>query len=138
MSTSLPVAFNDSASLNEDTTVTIDVLANDNDPEGSPLSVEVTDFPEHGSLTTNADDTMTYTPHPDYFGSDSFRYQISDGNNYSQEEATVSLDIVEVNDPPIAVGDTYSTPESTNSLWRLPMVCSKTIWNWMVIVSRLK
>src|SRR5207253_10172882 len=44
-----PVANNDSASTNEDTPVTINVLANDSDPDGDLLSVASVAAPGHGT-----------------------------------------------------------------------------------------
>ena len=72
-----------SYSTNEDTTLTVPapgVLPNYSDPDGDTLTaVKVTD-PSHGSLTLNADGSFTYTPNPDYHGSDSFTYKANDGS----------------------------------------------------------
>lgn len=76
-----PVAGDDSAETTINNPVTIDVLANDSDPDGDPLTVDsITIEPEHGSVTINEDNTITYTPDFAFLGSDSFDYQISDGN----------------------------------------------------------
>ena len=58
-----PIAHDDTASTNEDTAVTIDVLSNDSDPDGDPLSVTGTsNGPSNGTITINSDNTITYTP----------------------------------------------------------------------------
>lgn len=105
-----PDAVNDSVSILEDTPVTIDVRANDSDPENDQLSVVTTSQPVFGTLATNADGTLTYTPAANYSGSASFTYTVADGNGGS-DTATVTIDISSVNDAPNAVNDSASTPE---------------------------
>ena len=79
----LPVATNDSASTNEDTSVNIDVLSNDSDPDLDTLTntgVVSGSGPSNGTVTLNGDgETFNYTPDPDFNGQDSFVYTISDG-----------------------------------------------------------
>ena len=54
------------------------VLANDSDPDGDPMTVSVLSGPR-GSLTLNPDGSFEYTASPDFFGGDSFTYQVSAG-----------------------------------------------------------
>ncbi len=90
-----PVANNDSASTNEDTPVTINVLANDSDPDGDLLGVASVAAPGHGTAVINADKTVTYTPAPSFFGTDSFTYTASDGRGGSST-ATVTVTVTAV------------------------------------------
>ena len=99
-----PVAGHDTATTDEDTAVTIAVLANDSDVDDATLSISATTPPAHGSATVNADGTITYTPFPDYNGSDSFTYTVTDGNGGSAT-ATVNITVTSVNDPPAAQDD---------------------------------
>ncbi len=55
---------------------------------------------------------FTYTPNPNAFGTDTFRFSVTDGARQSNI-ATVTVRIVEAPDPPIAVGSSISTPENT-------------------------
>src|SRR5690606_12564649 len=56
-----PVANDDTAETDEDTPVTINVLDNDSDPDGDPLTVtEAT--AENGNVTIGDDGELTYTP----------------------------------------------------------------------------
>ena len=59
------------------------VLANDTDPEGSPLTAELAVSPVKGKLTFNDDGSFTYTPNALSFGIDSFAYKASDGTEQS-------------------------------------------------------
>jgi len=89
----LPTAQDDNASTYLGTAVTIDVLHNDSDPDGDPLTVTGTsNGPAHGSVTVNADNTVTYTPDSGYLGTDSFDYTVSDGYG-GTDTATVTINI---------------------------------------------
>ena len=58
----------------EDTAATINVLANDSDPDLDVLQVESVTQGSHGAVVINGNGTLTYTPQANYFGSDSFTY----------------------------------------------------------------
>lgn len=88
-----PVAVDDFASTLEDTPVTIDVLANDSDPNGDALTVISVGPAMHGTVVINADNTVTYSPDPTIFDdSDTFTYTIDDGNGLT-DTATVTVDV---------------------------------------------
>jgi hypothetical protein len=65
-------------SLNEP--VTIDVLANDIEPDGDTMIIQRVGEPDSGSVQINNDGTLTYTPQTDHSGDVSFDYTVSDGN----------------------------------------------------------
>ena len=79
-----PVAANDSESTNEHTPLDIPVLNNDSDPDSDPLTntgVVSGSGPSSGTVTLKVDgETFQYTPNPNFHGTDSFVYAISDGN----------------------------------------------------------
>lgn len=107
-----PVATNNSATLNEDASVTINVLGNDSDVEGNTLSVSAVTQPTHGSATINPDKTITYVPVVNYFGSDTFTYTVSDGQG-GTATATVNITVNSVNDAPVASADNATTTQNT-------------------------
>src|SRR5207249_1548430 len=99
-----PVAGNDTFSTNEDTALTIaapDLLANDSDVDGDPLTAVLISGPSDGSLALSADGSFMYTPGANFNGSDSFSYKANDGKADSNV-ATVTITIDPVNDPPVA------------------------------------
>lgn len=55
------------------------VLTNDHDPEGKPLTAVRVSGPTKGTLTLNANGTFTYRPNAGFIGTDSFTYRASDG-----------------------------------------------------------
>jgi hypothetical protein len=86
-----PVANNDSATTATNAPVTVNVLANDSDPDNDTLTVTgVSTAPADGTAVVNADNTITYTPATGYSGPDAFGYTISDGNG-GTASATVSI-----------------------------------------------
>jgi len=113
-----PVAAADAWEVAENATLVVSaetgVLANDSDPDAYPDSLIATllDDPTHGTLAFNADGSFSYTPDADYFGSDSFSYQASDGAD-SSEVMEVSLTITEANDAPVAGQDDADGPPVT-------------------------
>ncbi len=112
-----PVAAADTATTAEDTPVTVSVLANDSDVDADALTVTAVTPPAHGTAAANADGTVTYAPAPDWHGTDSFGYTVSDGRG-GTASATVALTVTPVNDPPVAVDDTAATSEGPR--WRSP------------------
>ena len=82
-----PVAVDDSFTAVEGIPFTSelgfnDLLSNDSDPDGDTLTVNTTPVsgPANGSLVLNADGTYTYTPNDNFNGTDSFVYEVMDGN----------------------------------------------------------
>jgi hypothetical protein len=94
-----PVANDDSASTDEDTPVTIYVLANDTDVEDDTLTVESVTQPAHGTVTNNSTD-VTYIPSAGYCGDDTFTYTADDGNG-GTDDATVSITVTCGNAAPV-------------------------------------
>lgn len=95
-----PVAADDFASTMENTAVTINVLANDTDPDNDSLSVlAVTQHQNDGGIASiNADNTITYTPADGFSGDAVFDYTVSDGNG-GTDTATVSVTVNPANPP---------------------------------------
>ena len=67
-----PVAQPDRATTVAGSTLTIDALANDNDPDGNPIALAGMEMPGQGSLALTADNRFAYTPRPGFVGEDSF------------------------------------------------------------------
>ncbi|MDT7855729.1 Ig-like domain-containing protein [Rubrivirga sp. S365] len=106
-----PVARDDAATTAEDEAVTINVLANDTDPDGDPLSVLAVTQPSDGrAAVTGGGAAVRYTPSANANGRDSFTYTVSDGNG-GTATATVTVTVTPVNDRPVARQDVYVTDE---------------------------
>jgi hypothetical protein len=105
-----PVANPDSGTVNEDSSVTIDVLTNDTDVDGDALSITNAASP-NGSVTFSGNN-ITFTPTADFNGASTVTYTISDGAG-GTASSTVTINVTNVNDAPVASEDTASTNEDT-------------------------
>ena len=113
-----PDVTDDSGSTQEDTPVTVAVLTNDSDVDaGDSFEVISVTQGTHGSVSFTAAD-VTYTPDPNYVGSDSFTYTVEDTQG-GRSTATVNINstattdmVVNGNGISIANGD--STPSGTD------------------------
>ncbi len=106
-----PVAQDDSASTDEDTPVTIDVLGNDTDADGDDLTVTGATSP-NGGVTINPDGTLTFAPAPDFNGGTTITYTVDDGQG-GTDTGEVTVTVAPVNDDPVAIDDSAETPFDT-------------------------
>ncbi len=113
-----PIAVDDTLTVQQDTPgKTVDVLANDSDPDGDPLTVTSWTDPTHGSVSCTAGGDCTYTPAAGYDGTDSFTYTISDGRG-GGATGTVTIDVTPTAPPnrdPVAVDDTLAAEQDSTA-----------------------
>ena len=108
-----PVANDNGYSTDEDVTLNVTapgILENDSDADGDPLTAALESNVSHGSLSLNADGSFTYTPSANYHGPDSFTYSASDGE-LASNVATVTINVISINDAPVATDDAATTDE---------------------------
>ena len=112
-----PVAVHDSKSVTEDDPATaVDVLANDTDADGDPITISSVTDPAHGTVvltggSPGARTGLTYQPDANYCNfpgptSDDFTYTLNGGSI-----GTVSMTVDCVNDPPVANNDAATVGE---------------------------
>lgn len=104
-----PTAVNDSYNVELGDALNVaapGVLANDQNPGGLPLAAQLLDPPVHGAVVLNADGSFTYTSQVDFAVVDSFSYAASNG--LTSNPATVTINVIDPNGPPVAVNDSYS------------------------------
>jgi CSLREA domain-containing protein len=126
-----PVANNQSATTNEDTSKVIALSGTDTD--GNNLSFNFSSSPTHGTLSSIGTPTctgaaprtcqanVTYKPNANFSGTDSFKFRVNDGTTNSSE-ATVSITVRAVNDAPVAKNDLYVTNEDQTLSVRAPAI----------------
>ncbi len=117
-----PVSVGDIYSVDEDTVLApggLGVLDNDQDLDGDVLTALLVQDVANGTLNLFADGSFTYTPDAEFSGPDSFVYKASDGLVESLE-ATATITVMAVNDPPSTTVDSYSVDED-RLLTRSPM-----------------
>ena len=92
-----PNAVDDALMATEDTASSLNVLANDSDPDGDSVSFVGATAGLHGAVSC-VSGVCTYTPSADYNGTDSFTYTISDGRGAS-DVGTVNVTVAPVDEP---------------------------------------
>ena len=98
-----PKPVEDTALTDFETTVGVDVLDNDTDPDGDPLTLVSVGGAEHGTATVEGGQVV-YRPAKGWSGADTMTYVVSDGT----DEATGTLHVTtrpRPNRPPTAVND---------------------------------
>ena len=86
----LPVVGDDEVLIRANTRVSIEVLSNDSDPEGEPLTVTDVAEPAYGSASTDGV-TVTYVPERNFVGTDHFMYRVTDGSKMGKAFITVTV-----------------------------------------------
>ncbi len=107
-----PSVVNQTPTVNEDGSLTGDVLSGASDPDGDALTAILITQAGHGVAVVNADGSYRYTPNADFNGTDCFTFAATDGVSTSGF-ATVCVTVAAVNDAPVAGNDSYSTPKNT-------------------------
>ncbi len=109
---SIPVATNDSFTFLEDSgPQSLIVLANDSNTTGG--IVTLASVPRLGIALANAAGDVTFTPNLNANGVDAFTYTVT-ANGQVSNTATVTINITPVNDPPVAVNDSFSAILNTS------------------------
>jgi hypothetical protein len=75
------------------------------------LSITAVSNARHGAVSLAADNTVTFIPDSDYFGSARFDYTVSDGHG-GTASATAFVDVVSVNDAPHFAGPIDISPNT--------------------------
>jgi hypothetical protein len=105
-----PMANDQSVIAAEDAPTSISLTGSDAD-SGDVLTYAVTTQPAHGTLSGTAPN-LTYTPALNYYGPDSFAFDVRDGTATSAP-ATIDIAVGAVNDAPVAGGQSVTTLEDT-------------------------
>jgi VCBS repeat-containing protein len=121
-----PVAVADATTVVEDSGATpINVLANDTDVDGGPISITSVTQPAGGAVAITGGGTgLTYTPNPNFCtpgAPDTFTYTLTPGGS----TATVSVTVTCVDDPPVAVNDAATVNEDAAAT-AIPVLANDT------------
>ncbi|HRX30584.1 MAG TPA: Ig-like domain-containing protein, partial [Tenuifilaceae bacterium] len=109
----IPVANDDRRGCSFNTAVNVDVLFNDTNLDDVPVTVTVSEAPAQGNASVNSDNTVTFTPAPDFVGIMTFRYTVTDADGDS-DDAMVSINVKSgENVVPSAVADEATTIVNT-------------------------
>ena len=109
---SIPIADTQSITMDEDSTKDITLTWSDGD--GDVLTYSIVTQPSHGVLSASGAD-VSYTPNPNYYGSDSFSFKVNDweaDSNIAVINITIK-DMSEPNQAPVPTFKTFTMDEDT-------------------------
>ncbi|MBT1686404.1 tandem-95 repeat protein [Dawidia soli] len=121
---SVPVATHDAVTTAEDTPVSLNVVQNDRDPDGtinaatvdldtSTPGIQNTLTTDNGTFTIPTSGTVRFTPTQDFFGVVAIDYTVDDNVGATSNVAKITVTVTSVNDKPVAAADAATTPENT-------------------------
>ena len=85
--------------------------------DGDPLTYSIANNPIHGTIEIDADGEFTYIPAPNYYGEDSFVYQVCD-NDGNCSSAKISIIIDRKDDSPLVFYNGLSpNGDGDNDVW---------------------
>lgn len=106
-----PIAANASFVATEDTALTVSPKSGLLTADGPAVTAQAISGPTAGRLQLAADGSFTYTPQPDFAGTDTFAYRKKAGKLVSNV-ATVLIKVTPVNDAPLGRTETYTASAS--------------------------
>jgi len=102
--------INRTIELQEDTPLTITLIASD--VENNRLEYFISESPSQGVLiSTEFANSYIYSPHVNFNGKDWLYYQVNDGMHNAF--GRIILNVIPVNDPPVAINDSVNTMEES-------------------------
>ncbi|HYD11759.1 MAG TPA: Ig-like domain-containing protein, partial [Allosphingosinicella sp.] len=111
-----PDAVDDSFTINGNSGANVlDVLDNDTDPTNDSLTIQLVSQPVTGGTVSISGNQILFTPTTGFVGTTTFTYQIWDNNvaRPGVDTATVTVEVLTVNNPPTAVDDVLAATEDT-------------------------
>lgn len=125
-----PEANADFISVNRGQSIIYDIDANDVNPEGGLLTINIITQPTKGTLVLNPDNTITYTHSGIDATNDTFVYTISN-SVFTSDPATVTISIITLT-PPVALDDSISVTSGgtitisqlVNDTYQAPITCT--------------
>ncbi len=115
-----PTASSENFSMDEDTSLVVPesegLLKDSMDIEGDALTISNVASAQHGLLAVAANGGIEYTPSPNFFGTETIGYSVTDANGASTP-LTLTIEVRPVDDAPVGVGDSYQVDEDTTTFF---------------------
>lgn len=115
-----PTAVNDARSIPENSSITLNILANDFDTDGDAIFVDSLTQPANGTVVLNADGSVFYSAVADFSGEDTFTYVLADVS----EEGLTSVGTVTITVQDNVYGGFADTPNDASMAEVLSAVCA--------------
>jgi len=115
-----PLAADDAYTTPVDTPITVNILANDSDPDGDLITITFLSTPMMGTVTDAGSGNITYTPNPGAIGTDFLSYIICDNGSPSLcDTAYVTITITD--GPPPPPGTMVAQPDIATTAPGIPV-----------------
>ena len=88
-----PTAVNDSRSIPVNSSITLNLIANDFDSDGDAIAVISVTTSNNATITLNSDGSVFYSPNQNFQGTDTFTYTIQETGSQTRETATGTVTI---------------------------------------------
>jgi len=117
-----PVANDVSVTTNQDTNITVNVVQDDTDADGSiiPSTVVIKSDVSSGSITNNVDGTVLYVPASGFTGIDSFTYTVDDNDGATSNIATVTISVNAIVGSDSSINSTSQDGKPETALFEQP------------------
>jgi hypothetical protein len=98
-----PLARSDSATIDEEIFVTLDLTSNDQDADGTIVTntLNIIQSPAHGAVQNHGDGSVTYSPEANFAGEEVFTYTVNDAQGVPSNQAIVRITVNNINDAPL-------------------------------------
>jgi len=93
----MPETINDELNSMMETTISFDLLENDNLTGIDDWFINIIEQPASGTLTLDSDGTGVYTPDNNFFGEDTFIYEVC--NNACEDACDLATVIIQIDEP---------------------------------------
>ena len=87
------MAFDETATTSEDAAISGQLTAADYDQDQLTFTVRPENEPDNGTVELLPNGSFTYTPNPDYSGTDTFTFTVDDGQG-GTDTATVTINVI--------------------------------------------
>ncbi|MCA9131826.1 MAG: cadherin-like domain-containing protein, partial [Planctomycetales bacterium] len=108
-----PKANDDNVTTAEDTPLTFNGNITTNDTVTAGRTVTIDSLAAISGVTQGTVNGSTYTPPANFNGVDTLTYSVIDSTGLRSGQATVTIQVTAVNDPPVARNDFFSIEESS-------------------------
>jgi VCBS repeat-containing protein len=116
-----PIAADDAIIMREDEPILIDVLSNDSDPDGNPLTISSFNIAPSVAAelpVTIENNKLRITPSANFNGFRSFSYTVADGQG-GTATANVSIDVLSISDAPVTANSAIALNEDNTRILTL-------------------
>lgn len=103
-----PVAVADAFTVNEDGSLDTTPLANDSDVDTGDVFTLNSVNPAINGTAVMSGNLVTYTPNPNYCGTDTFQYTTADLSGATSNAGSVTMTVTCMNDAPTAASGSYT------------------------------